>query len=151
MRRNQPAWYKNKDVGLLAINDGILMENSIYSILRKYFSNHLCYVPAIELFHDVTFKTSMGQMLDCMCIKNGRPDFEKFTMKRYNTIVKYKTSYYSFQLPVALAMYLANMYDEEQHRQAKTILLEMGEFFQVQVSKLNSCMLKQDSTNILNK
>lgn len=29
-------------------------------------------------------------------------------MDRYNTIVKYKTAYYSFQLPVALAMYMVD-------------------------------------------
>lgn len=51
---------------------------------------------------------------------------------RYNAIVKYKTAYYSFQLPVALALYLSNRYDPEVHRQAKTILLEIGHFFQVQ-------------------
>lgn len=54
-------------------------------------------------------------------------------MCRYNAIVKYKTAYYSFQLPVALALYLAGRFDPEVHRQAKTILLEMGHFFQVQV------------------
>lgn len=82
LRRGQPAWYRKEGVGLIAINDGILLENSIYSILRKYFSNHECYVPVIELFHDISFKTSLGQMLDCMCMKNGRPDLDKFTMKR---------------------------------------------------------------------
>jgi len=46
--------------------------------------------------------------------------------------VKYKTAYYSFSLPVALGMHMAGITDEERHRQAKTILLEMGQFFQVQ-------------------
>jgi len=35
-----------------------------------------------------------------------KPTFEKFTMDRYNSIVKYKTAYYSFILPVALSMYM---------------------------------------------
>ncbi|XP_057657389.1 farnesyl pyrophosphate synthase [Diorhabda carinulata] len=132
LRRGQPCWYKNKGVGLIAINDAILVENSIYSILRKYISHLPCYVPILELFHDITLKTAMGQSLDCLCTENGKPRLDQFIMKRYNAIVKYKTAYYTFQLPVAAAMYLANMYDEEQHRQAKTILLEMGEFFQIQ-------------------
>lgn len=51
---------------------------------------------------------------------------------RYNTIVKYKTAYYTFQLPISLAMYLVGMFEPELHRQAKTVLLEMGHFFQVQ-------------------
>jgi geranylgeranyl pyrophosphate synthase len=49
----------------------------------------------------------MGQSLDLLSCQFGRkPDLDKFTMDRYNTIVKYKTAYYSFQLPVALAMYM---------------------------------------------
>nr|QNT17935.1 farnesyl diphosphate synthase [Colaphellus bowringi] len=131
-RRGQPCWYRNEGVGLLAINDGLLVENSLYSILRRYFSTHPHYISIFELFHDVTLKTAMGQSLDSLCMKNGKPCLSLFTMNRYNAIVKYKTAYYSFQLPVALAMYLANMNDAEQHRQAKTILLEIGEFFQIQ-------------------
>jgi farnesyl diphosphate synthase len=136
-RRGVPCWYKNEGIGVRAINDGILVNDGIYTILKRYFSNHPCYVPAMELFHDVTLKTSMGQALDSMCVnKDGKPMLDMFTMKRYQAIVKYKTAYYSFQLPVALAMYLAGKFDPEMHRQAKTILLEMGQFFQVQVSYL---------------
>ncbi|KAJ8960246.1 hypothetical protein NQ318_003971 [Aromia moschata] len=132
MRRGAPAWYTHEDVGLQAINDGILIENSVYSVLRKYVASRECYVPIVELFHDITLKTAMGQCLDVMSAKDGKPQLDLFTMNRYSRIVKYKTGYYSFQLPVATAMYLADMFDEEQHRQAKTLLLEIGEFFQIQ-------------------
>ncbi|XP_019880038.1 farnesyl pyrophosphate synthase isoform X1 [Aethina tumida] len=131
-RRGVPCWYKKDNVGLSAINDACLLENGIYSILRKYFSSHPSYIPVIELFHDITLKTSMGQCLDSMSHKDGKPNLEMFTMNRYNSIVKYKTAYYTFQLPIALAMHLANLNDPEMHRQAKTILLEMGQFFQIQ-------------------
>ncbi|KAJ8980666.1 hypothetical protein NQ317_013278 [Molorchus minor] len=131
-RRGVPCWYKNPDVGLQAINDGIITQNSIYVLLKKYISDLPCYIPILEVMQDITFKTTLGQMLDMMSQKDGKPNLDVFTMSRYSNIVKYKTAYYSFQLPVALAMYLADMYDEEQHRQAKTILLEIGEFFQIQ-------------------
>ncbi|MBN3310450.1 NDUV1 dehydrogenase, partial [Amia calva] len=51
---------------------------------------------------------------------------------RYKAIVKFKTAFYSFYLPVAAAMYMAGIDSEEEHTNAKTILLEMGEFFQIQ-------------------
>ncbi|XP_055487807.1 LOW QUALITY PROTEIN: farnesyl pyrophosphate synthase, partial [Leucoraja erinacea] len=51
---------------------------------------------------------------------------------RYKAIVKYKTAFYSFYLPVAAAMYMAGIDGEEEHRVAQSILLEMGEFFQIQ-------------------
>ncbi|XP_018578619.1 farnesyl pyrophosphate synthase-like [Anoplophora glabripennis] len=132
IRRGSPCWFKKDNIGLNAIHDGTLLENSLYSILRKYFSSYNCYVPMVELFHDVTLKTAMGKSLDGIIKNQGKPNLDKFTMKNYNLMMKYKTGYYTFHLPVALAMYFADMYDPEQHRQAKTILLEMGQFFQIQ-------------------
>ncbi|KAI5709068.1 hypothetical protein M8J76_009531 [Diaphorina citri] len=123
-RRGRPCWYRKDHIGLSAINDGILLEQGIYQLLRRYFSSLPCYVNLIHLFHD----TSMGQSLDLSTAN----DLSKFTMDRYEAIVKYKTAFYSFQLPVALAMHMAGMQDVEVHRQARTLLLEMGHFFQVQ-------------------
>ena len=56
-------------------------------------------------------KTSQGQCLDLhSCHEKGRPNIAKFTMERYEAIVKYKTGFYSFYLPVALAMYMVSIY-----------------------------------------
>jgi farnesyl diphosphate synthase len=51
---------------------------------------------------------------------------------RYLKIVRYKTAFYSFYLPIALGMYLSGHATEELLAQAKAILLPMGEFFQIQ-------------------
>nr|AHH34857.1 farnesyl diphosphate synthase [Epicauta gorhami] len=131
-RRGIPCWHRLDGVGTEVVNDTLLLMNAIYSIIKKHFSNHHCYVPTMELFHEISLKTIMGQALDAASWKDGRPNFELFTMNRYNAIVKYKTAYYTFALPMALSMYLANLYDPEMHRQAKTILMEMGSFFQIQ-------------------
>lgn len=106
-RRGRPCWYRTRNLGVKAINDGALLEAGLYQLLRKYFRNQPYYLNIVELFHDVTLKTVMGQCLDLQsALENSRPNLEKFTMDRYNAIVKYKTAYYSFQLPVALAMYM---------------------------------------------
>ncbi|RZC33233.1 polyprenyl synt domain containing protein [Asbolus verrucosus] len=131
-RRGAPCWYKREDVGLNAINDAVLLEQGIYVLLKKYFSNHHCYVPTLELFHDATLKTTMGQILDTISSINGKPKLELYTMNRYNAIVKYKAAYYTIKLPITSAMYMANLYDTEMHRQAHTIVMEMGRFFQIQ-------------------
>ncbi|KAK3738829.1 hypothetical protein QZH41_011041 [Actinostola sp. cb2023] len=81
-------------------------------------------------YKKVAYLTSVGQSLD-LITKPGN-DFEHFTLNRYKVIVKYKTAFYSFYLPVALAMYMAGITDKEAHENAKAILLEMGEFFQIQ-------------------
>ncbi|XP_014606445.1 PREDICTED: farnesyl pyrophosphate synthase isoform X1 [Polistes canadensis] len=133
MRRNQPCWYLNNNIGLSAINDGLMLENAIYQLLEMHFKKKDCYIDLMEIFREVTMKTLMGQNLDMLSTNHGKkPNLNLFTMDRYNSIVKYKTAYYSFVLPIKAAMYLAGIKDPEMHRQAQTILLEMGHFFQVQ-------------------
>ncbi|CAH1956272.1 unnamed protein product [Acanthoscelides obtectus] len=133
LRRGQPCWHLQEGVGVAAINDALLLEASIYTLLKKYFDGKECYKYVSGLLHETATKTIMGQSLDMMCQNpDGSPRLDAFTMNRYQAIVKYKTSHYTFHLPSGLAMYLANWYDDEQHRQAKTIFLEIGEFFQIQ-------------------
>ena len=54
--------------------------------------------------------TAVGQSLDLLTSmsKDGRLDLDSYDMNRYNHIVKYKTAYYSFALPVGLGMRLVS-------------------------------------------
>lgn len=79
-------------------------------------------------------KCSIGNYIEKLMMKTDKPDLSHFTMEKYETITKYKTSYHTFQMPVTLALLMTGVDDVETHRQAKTILLKMGEFFQIQVS-----------------
>lgn len=51
-------------------------------------------------------RTSLGQAMDLHSAPspNEKPDLSKFTIESYDAIVKFKTAYYSFYLPVAIAM-----------------------------------------------
>jgi farnesyl diphosphate synthase len=51
---------------------------------------------------------------------------------RHQLIVIYKTAYYSFYLPVALGMRYAGIYSDEAYATALSILIPIGEYFQVQ-------------------
>lgn len=74
-----------------------------------------------------------GQLLDLTSQPQGNEvDLNRFTMQRYKLIVKYKTAFYSFYLPVALGMILAGNTDEASYKAALAILMTMGEYFQVQ-------------------
>ncbi|KAG8429228.1 hypothetical protein GDO86_018014 [Hymenochirus boettgeri] len=131
-RRGQPCWYRKEGIGLEAVNDSFLLESSIYCILRRYCRGKPYYLNLLELFLETSYLTELGQALDLITAQPGKVDLNRYTEKRYKAIVKYKTAFYSFYLPVAAAMYMAGIDGEEEHRNAKTILLEMGEFFQIQ-------------------
>ncbi|CAG9812991.1 unnamed protein product [Phaedon cochleariae] len=100
IRRNAPCWYRTEGVGNNAMLDLVVLENSVYSVLKKYFSDHHSYVQIVELFHDASTKSAMGKSLEGMLRKSGSPDLNQFTMKNYDLIVKYRSGFFSFQLPV---------------------------------------------------
>lgn len=132
LRRGKLCWYLKEGVGLVAVNDSLWIEGTIYKILRRHFKGEPYYSDIVDLFHEVTYQTELGQTLDLLTSPNDSVDFGRFSVERYKAIVKYKTAFYSFYLPVALAMYMAGVTDEQSHEAAKAILLEMGEFFQIQ-------------------
>ncbi|KAL6262270.1 hypothetical protein P5V15_007365 [Pogonomyrmex californicus] len=132
-RRGQPCWYRHNDVGLIAINDGIILQQAMFYIIRKHFNTKECYINIVETFHDVTYKTLMGQCLDLLSSNSDKEtNVDLFTLDRYNSIAEHKTAYSTYYLPVTAAMHLVGLNDPEMFRQTKHILLNMGRLFQVQ-------------------
>jgi len=131
-RRGQPCWYKRKEVGTVACNDSIFLEASIYRILKKHFRAKPYYALLLDLFLETTFQTSTGQLLDLITAPPGVVDLSKYEMKTYNTIVEFKTAYYSFYLPLACAMVLGGVKSDAAFDSCKEICVEMGTYFQAQ-------------------
>ncbi|TPX69123.1 hypothetical protein SpCBS45565_g02651 [Spizellomyces sp. 'palustris'] len=131
-RRGQPCWYRQESIGMIAINDAFICESVIYRFLKKYFRTADYYLDLIELFHEVTYQTELGQMMDLLTAPEGDVDLHRFSITKHAYIVEYKTAYYSFYLPIALAMRMASITDEAAYEQAKAVLLPLGEYFQVQ-------------------
>ena len=49
-RRGQPCWYQREDVGMTAINDAILLETCIYTLLHTHFHDQPNYLDTIDAF-----------------------------------------------------------------------------------------------------
>lgn len=131
-RRGFPCWYLMEGIGMIAINDAFLLESAIYILLKKYFRQEKYYVDLMELFHEVTLQTECGQLLDLITAPEDKVNLANFSLEKYQFIVIYKTAYYSFYLPVALAMYMAGVATEENLKAAKDVLIPLGEYFQIQ-------------------
>jgi farnesyl diphosphate synthase len=150
-RRGQPCWYQLPDVQLIAINDSFLLESAVFLILKQHFGEDPFYLDLVHLMLDVIQKTEVGQLLDLtsqppiphhphghnVATKQeaAQVDLTRFTLDRYRRIVKYKTAYYSFYLPVAMGMLLSGL-DMRRHQTAfgtaQDICVNMGEYFQIQ-------------------
>jgi farnesyl diphosphate synthase len=132
-RRGEPCWYRRSNVQLIAINDSFILESCVYKILKRYFGREAYYTQLVDLFIEVSRQTELGQLLDLTSQpQDGIIDLERFTMERYTSIVKYKTAFYSFYLPVALGMIVAGVSDPKIYEQTREILCAMGEYFQIQ-------------------
>lgn len=137
-RRGKPCWYLEEGVGMVAINDAFMLEAAIYSLLKKYFRSHPAYVDLLELFHEVTYQTEIGQLTDLLTAPEDKVNLNNFSMEKYKFIVIYKTAYYSFYLPVALALHQLNIGTPKNLKLAEDILIPMGEYFQVQDDYLDN-------------
>merc|ERR1711972_763844 len=99
---------KLEDVKVIALNDAFMIEMLVYKVLKRHFWNEPYYHQLVDLFMETTFQTECGQLVDLLCMNVG---LEDFTEKRWELIVKYKTAFYSFYLPVALGMTVAGIED----------------------------------------
>ncbi|CAL5014420.1 unnamed protein product [Urochloa decumbens] len=126
-RRDQLCWFRRPEVGLRGINDGILLKCHIARLIKKYFREKTYYIDISELWNE----TSLGQMLDLISTHNGVDELARYNIEGYRRIVKYKTSYYSFYLPVACALLLSGA-KLENFTELRDILIEMGIYFQAQ-------------------
>lgn len=159
-RRGQPCWYKQPHVANIAINDAFLLESFCFTILKQHFgdnNNSMVYHMLVDLILSVTQKTEVGQLLDltsqkATVDKTAKIDLKRFTWDRYRMIVKYKTAFYSFYLPIAMGIILSaynndddsNSNNSQQQQQptrqelddalatARRICCRMGEYFQIQ-------------------
>jgi farnesyl diphosphate synthase len=137
-RRGQPCWYRQEKVGLIAINDAFMLESGIYMILKQRFRSHPAYIDLVELFHETTWQTELGQLCDLITAPEDNVNLDNFSMEKYMFIVTYKTAYYSFYLPVALALIYLELATPENLKQAEDILIPLGQYFQIQDDYLDN-------------
>ncbi|CAA9962829.1 hypothetical protein CFE70_006255 [Pyrenophora teres f. teres 0-1] len=137
-RRGNPCWYLAPKVGMIALNDSFMLEASIYILLKKHFRQDKSYIDMVELFQEVTFQTECGQLCDLITAPEDDVDLDKFSLEKFTFIVIYKTAYYSFYLPVALALYYTGAATPKNLKTAEDILIPMGEYFQAQDDYLDA-------------
>lgn len=86
---------------MVAINDCFLLHSIIFRTLKRHFGGSHCYVGLVDLFLQTKMLTELGQLLDLITAPSGKPtNLLIFVPETYYQIVKHKTAYYSFYLPI---------------------------------------------------
>lgn len=117
---------------MIAINDLLFLESTAYHIIKHYFRKKPYYTKILELCHDMTWKTEIGQLTDSLFAQKAHEDVESVTMKDYEMIAVYKCGYYTFYTPIAVAMLLAGEEREDAFELARELVLPLSEVYQVQ-------------------
>ncbi|RLM94261.1 farnesyl pyrophosphate synthase-like [Panicum miliaceum] len=130
-RRGRPCWFTVPQVGLIAINDAIILRNHVPRILRHHFKGKLYYIDIIDLLNEAEFKVVSGELLDLIITHEGRKDLTRYNETIYRHIAEYKCAYHSFYIPVACALLLAGE-NLGNFGDVKNILIEIGIYFQIQ-------------------
>lgn len=63
-RRGRPCWYQVDNLGASGFNDALLLEYSVFKLLKKYFGDKSYYPELLEIVIDINDKTIYGQSLD---------------------------------------------------------------------------------------
>nr|KAI8759763.1 farnesyl pyrophosphate synthase-like [Biomphalaria glabrata] len=127
-REGKACWYKMN--GMMAVNDSVFLETSVYQLLKIYTSKKAYYVPLLELFLKTKRTTVIGQCMDMLAQGPDQDlDFSRFNMNNYSAVARWKSM---ACLPVDTAMILACFTDEDHLSKVRTVLLEIGLFVQIE-------------------
>ncbi|KAF9002988.1 isoprenoid synthase domain-containing protein [Cyathus striatus] len=123
MRRGKPCWYRNEHVGMIAINDALMLEAAIFRLLKVYFRSEPYYTDIVDLFHELVYMTAMGQVLDLITAPQDVVDLAKFSVERHRTSSNRHTPPPSFP---------SECTETNPYELAKSILLPIGIYYQDQ-------------------
>ncbi|KAF9890393.1 Farnesyl pyrophosphate synthetase [Aspergillus nanangensis] len=119
------------DVGMIAINDACLLKCTLYILLKKYFGGEACYSSLVEIFHETTAQTELGQMLDLITARHN-PDLSGFTEANCDTIALCRTAHYTVYTPILLGLHLGGEATPSNIEQVPRIAMPLGHSYQDQ-------------------
>ena len=127
-RRGKPCWYLQVKEKESAINDSFYLYSSTFTLLSRHFPQQM---KIYHLFHEIFQRTVIGQGLDLQTASEF-PSIDLFTEEHYFTVVTWKTAYYTILLPILLGLSISPSSSLVDDPQLKSILLDIGNYFQVQ-------------------
>lgn len=130
-----------------------LLHSGIFVLLQKYLGRNLgMYQSLANLFHAATFQTAAGQISDTVAAAERQKGLLTHTMDQYRTITHTKTAYYTFFLPIALALTLHGRDSPENLAACMRLVTPMGELYQAQDDYFDNysslAILGKDGTDI---
>lgn len=134
-RRGRPCWYLVEGVKMDAVNDALILESFMHFLIEDACGEDDCYRQVVKLYLDTCTKTQMGQTLDLLSMPQGakcKDVISSYNLETYKRIVKYKTAFYTFSLPMCAGLVIGGIRDVAVLKAVEAICIEIGEKFQIQ-------------------
>ncbi|CAH1108211.1 unnamed protein product [Psylliodes chrysocephalus] len=132
-RSNTKTWHTDTTYCFQTPNDAVLLEHSIFILLKTHFSKHRNYIKILDLFHQTFYDSLQGHNLELV-----NKTVENFDMNLLKNIAKYKIASNSCSLPVISAWYLTDDQKLREFMEVENILIDIGLFKKVEADYLDS-------------
>lgn len=134
-RRGRPCWFRLPRVGVAnAINDGLLLEQLLYRLVESNKYTRPFALDACSLLRGAAMRTVLGQHLDTC----PPPSVLEFTREQWLSVVRFKTAFYTFILPLELGILVSSRHFSPRDVDLiRSIGLRIGELFQAQDDMLD--------------
>ncbi|CAD5213946.1 unnamed protein product [Bursaphelenchus xylophilus] len=106
VRRGKPCWHRLPNIGLVAINDGLMLDQMIDLIVRETVPTHPRLYDMLRFIYETKRRSVLGELFD-----TTSKTLDECTFDRYEQIILHKTTYYTYILPIQLGFSLANRDD----------------------------------------
>jgi len=136
-RRGKPCWYLVPGVQNDAINDALILESFMQFLIEDACTGlpDAVYIQTLKLYLSTCQRTQMGQTLDLLSMPQGakcKDVIGSYNLETYKRIVKYKTAFYTFSLPMCAGLVIGGIRSVDVLNATEEICIEIGEKFQIQ-------------------
>ncbi|CCW66323.1 unnamed protein product [Phytomonas sp. Hart1] len=144
VRRGKPCWYLHPGVTQqVAINDGLILLALANAIASNFLAGRPFLAEVLRIFHEVDLTTTIGQLYDVTSMVDSSKldahtahpqttDYVEYTAFNYGRIVKYKTAYYTYWLPLMFGLLVSESAEKVDAARVENLAMVIGEYFQVQ-------------------
>ncbi|KAJ6024211.1 hypothetical protein N7540_005008 [Penicillium herquei] len=129
-RWGKPCWYRREEIGMMAVNDGCLLNSTIYIILKIYFKDHHLYHDLVELFQETALQVELGRLYDLLTASRHSAGLSQFTQEKYELITERKTTSYTFYAPLILPLIYLQLATPKNVKEVRKIALHLGQYYQ---------------------
>lgn len=148
--KETPTWAEKHNLGNMAINDALFLQNGIHVLLKHYFKDDPRYHHFLDAFLMALRASTKGRLISFDDHPSQKPGLAGYNINAYKALVRNNVSAISYCLPISLAFHKFGIHDPQVHKQIRMIFNEVGYFAQINRDYAN-CYLDPSGTDIKNK